>query len=116
MNKLTAMGYVGVDPKVITPKKDEFKPFTVFTINTEEKGSNISKYNRDEWHNLIVRGALGEVCMKHVSKGDRVAIEGRVQNKSFKTDKGEKRKQTEIVVEKIYFVSNKKRQKDEYDL
>ena len=54
----------------------------------------------------VVWGKLAELCEKYVRKGDKVGIEGRLQQRRWETD-GKKASKVEIVVENIQFLSNK---------
>ncbi len=54
----------------------------------------------------VVWGKLAELCEKYVKKGDKVGVEGRLQQRRWETD-GKKSSKVEIVVENIQFLSNK---------
>ena len=54
----------------------------------------------------VVWGKLAELCEKYVKKGDKVGIEGRLQQRRWETE-GKKLSKVEIVVENIQFLSNK---------
>lgn len=58
------------------------------------------------YFDCVAWGKLAELCEKYVKKGDRVGIEGRLQQRRWETD-GKKSSKVEIVVENIQFLSNK---------
>lgn len=58
------------------------------------------------YFDCVVWGKLAELCEKYVKKGDRVGIEGRLQQRRWETD-GKKSSKVEIVVENVQFLSNK---------
>ena len=55
--------------------------------------------------NIIVWGRIGENCAKYLSKGRPVLVEGRLQNRSYETQDGQKRTVTEIVADNVQFLS-----------
>ena len=60
-----------------------------------------------EWHNIVVRNKLAEICEKYLTKGDKVYVEGRLKNRQYEVD-GQKRYTTEIQVQDMTFLSTKK--------
>lgn len=61
--------------------------------------------NEAAFFNIIVWNKLGENCSKYLSKGKPVLVEGRLQNRSYETQEGQKRTITEIVAENVQFLA-----------
>ena len=74
------------------------------TYTNRQTGERISN---TEWHNIVVRNKLAEICEKYLSKGDKVYVEGRIKNRQYEVD-GQKRYTTEIQVQDMTFLSTKK--------
>ena len=55
--------------------------------------------------NCIAWGKPGEVIAQHCKKGQRIGIEGRLQQRSWQDQSGAKRNTVEIVVENFQFLS-----------
>ena len=55
--------------------------------------------------NCIAWGKPGEVIAQHCKKGQRIGIEGRLQQRSWQDQAGAKRNTVEIVVENFQFLS-----------
>ena len=70
-----------------------------FTQNNEKK-EQVSFFSCVAW------GKLGELIAQHCKKGERIGIEGRLQQRSWEKD-GQKRSTVEIVVENFQFLSAK---------
>jgi single-strand DNA-binding protein len=82
-----------------------------FPIATNESYTNKTTGERvttTEWHNLVVRNKLAEICEKYLSKGDKVYTEGRLKTRQWQDDAGNKRYTTEIQVFELVFLSTKK--------
>ncbi len=62
---------------------------------------------RTEFHNVVVWGELAEEVSKHVKKGNRVYVAGRVQTRSWETQAGAKRYTTEIITESFSLLGTK---------
>ena len=58
--------------------------------------------------NIIAFSKTGEFCKKYFSKGQQVAVVGRIQTRNWDDDQGQKHYVTEIIAEEVYFASDKK--------
>jgi len=80
-----------------------------FPVATNESYTNKQtgeKITTTEWHNVVVRNKLAEICEKYLSKGDRVYIEGRIKTRQWEQD-GIKRYSTEIHAVDMTFLTTK---------
>lgn len=113
MNKVFLKGNVGQDPK-ITTFQDGGK-VAQFTLATTERGFK-TKDGRDvpeqtEWHNIVVRRTgLAGVCEQYVKKGSPLLIEGKIQTRSYQDNAGQTRYVTEIIVEEMELLGQKREQ------
>ena len=55
-----------------------------------------------------MRNKAAELCLKYLSKGDRIYIEGKIKTRKWKTEDGNYRYTTEINVDQFTFLSTKK--------
>jgi single-strand DNA-binding protein len=81
-----------------------------FPVATNESYSNRQtgeKVTTTEWHNVVVRNKLAELCEKFLSKGDRVYIEGKIKTRQWEQE-GVKRYSTEIHALDMTFLTTKK--------
>ena len=81
-----------------------------FPVATNESFSNKQtgeKVTTTEWHNVVVRNKLAELCEKFLSKGDRVFIEGKIKTRQWEQE-GVKRYATEIHALEMTFLTTKK--------
>jgi single-strand DNA-binding protein len=81
-----------------------------FPVATNESFSNKQtgeKVTTTEWHNVVVRNKLAELCEKFLSKGDRVFIEGKIKTRQWEQE-GVKRYSTEIHALDMTFLTTKK--------
>lgn len=81
-----------------------------FPIATSESYTNKQtgeKVTTTDWHNIVVRNKLAEICEKYLTKGDKVYVEGKLKNRQWEQD-GVKRYSTEVQVTEMTFLSTKK--------
>ena len=73
-----------------------------YTVNGERK-QYVSFFTCVAWNKL------GETIAKHCTKGQRVGVEGKLQQRSWEDNGGNKRTSVEIVVENFQFLDYKKK-------
>jgi single-strand DNA-binding protein len=81
-----------------------------FPIATSDNYTNKQtgeKVINTDWHNIVVKNKLAEICEKYLSKGDKVYVEGKLKNRQWEQD-GIKRYSTEVHVNEMTFLSTKK--------
>lgn len=71
-----------------------------FTQNNEKK-QQVSFFSCIAW------GKLGETIAQYVKKGQRIGIEGKLQQRSWQDQSGQKRSVVEIVIENFQFLDGK---------
>ncbi|MFD0862876.1 single-stranded DNA-binding protein [Sungkyunkwania multivorans] len=100
-NKVQLIGNLGMDPEVI--ELDSGKKLAKFSIATNESYRNKSGevVKETQWHNVVAWGKTAEIIEKYLAKGNEVAIEGKLTNRSYETKEGEKRYITEVICNEL---------------
>ncbi|MGA9638837.1 single-stranded DNA-binding protein [Flavobacterium sp.] len=109
LNKVMLIGYLGDDVKM--HYFDGGNCIGRFSLATNEVYINKTtneKISSTEWHNLVVRNKAAEICEKHLSKGDKIYIEGRIKSRQWQSDDGSTKYTTEIQVTEFTFLTTKK--------
>jgi single-strand DNA-binding protein len=103
VNKVILIGNVGKDPDV--RYLDSGVAVATFSLATTERGYTLQNGtqvpDRTEWHNIVAWRNLAEICEKYVHKGDLLYIEGKITNRSWDGENGQKHYITEIVADKV---------------
>lgn len=107
-NKVQLIGHVGNAPEVI--ELESGKRFVKFTMATNDSYKNAKgdKVEDTQWHNLVVWSKLVDVVEKYVHKGSELMIEGKLTNRSYDDKEGNKRYVSEIIVNELLLMGNKK--------
>mgnify|MGYP003910162439 FL=1 len=106
-NKVQLIGNIGADPEVKEAGKSS--SMVRLSLATTETYLNAKKERVEEtnWHNLLLWGNLAASTEKFLSKGDTIAIEGRLKNNTFTDKNGEKRYANDIVVHEYQLLHKK---------
>ena len=101
VNKVILVGHVGKEP--IMSETNSGKTVTKFPLATSEKFKDKEKTT---WHNIVIWGRQAEIAKEFVTKGRLLYIEGRIENRSYLDSEDEKRYITEIVAQKMQFLTS----------
>ncbi len=109
MNKVIIIGRLTKDPELRNTASGT--AMCTFSIaNNRSYVKEGEKIEQGSFFNCIAWGKLGEVVVEYCKKGERIGIEGRLQQRSWEQDDGAKRSVVEIVVEGFQFLSDKKKE------
>ena len=108
INKVILIGHLGDEVKMhYFEGGNSIGRFPLATNETYTNRQTGERITNVEWHNIVVRNKLAEICEKYLTKGDRVYCEGRIKTRQYEVD-GQKRYTTEIMVQDMTFLSTKK--------
>jgi len=104
LNKVMIIGNVGNDPEMrFTPNGNPVASFRVATnrIYTTPEGE---RRQETDWFTVVTWNKLAEQCNQFLSKGRLVYVEGRMHNRSWESQDGQKRYRTEVVANRVTFL------------
>ena len=107
MNIVTLLGRVGKEPDQKYTQSG--MAICNLSLATSEKSKGEEK---TQWHRLVSFGKTAELIEQYVKKGDQLAIEGKISYGSYDKD-GTTVYTTDIIVNRIHFVSSKSNQNQE---
>ena len=106
LNKVFLLGNLTRDPELRhTAQGTSVANFSI-AVNRTYKGNDGDFKKETSYFNIIVWGRIGENCAKYLTKGRPVLVEGRLQNRSYETQDGQKRTITEIVADNVQFLGS----------
>lgn len=111
MNTITLLGRLTKNPEARYTSTG--KAVTLFTLAVNRPYTNSDGQREADFINCQAWGKTAEVIGNHVSKGDRLLAEGRLQIRSYTDKEGVKRYATEVVVNRVEFIEQKKDVKTE---
>jgi single-strand DNA-binding protein len=60
---------------------------------------------KSSFFDVVVWGAQGENCARYLAKGNQVAVDGRLDQRSWEAQDGAKRSKVEIIADQVVFPS-----------
>jgi single-strand DNA-binding protein len=108
INKVILIGHLGDEVKMhYFEGGNSIGRFPIATNESYTNKQTGEKVTTTEWHNIVVRNKLAEICEKYLRKGDKIYCEGRIKTRQWEAEDGSKRYTTEIHVVDMTFLSTK---------
>jgi len=108
LNRVTLIGNLGQDPELRhTNNGGAVLNLRIATTESYFDKESKERKEKTEWHTATMWGARGEALAKFLSKGSRIAVEGRLQTRSWEAKDGGKRYSTEVVATNIILLGGK---------
>ena len=106
-NSVQLIGNLGADPEV--KKFDNGKMLARIKVATNESYQNAKgeKVKETQWHNVIMWGKTAEIAEKYLTKGQEIALEGKLTTNTWEDKEGVKRYSTEIVANEVLMLGKK---------
>ena len=102
LNNITLIGRLTRDPDL---KYTESGIAVVnFSLAVERSFTNKQGEREVDFIDIVVWRKQAESCANHLGKGRLVAVEGRLQIRSYETNEGQKRKVAEVVANNVRFL------------
>lgn len=100
LNRSILCGRLVADPVVRYTEKEV--AVTHFRLAINRNGGDSA-----DFINCVAWGGLAKVCGEYLKKGRLVAVEGRLQVRSYKDKKGQTRSSTEVIIENMQMLDSK---------
>lgn len=109
LNKVMLIGHLGEDVKMHYFENGScIGRFPLATNEVYINKTTKEKITNTEWHQIVVRNKAAELCEKHLSKGDKIYVEGRLRSRQWQAEDGTQKSIVEIHVNDFVFLQTKK--------
>ena len=105
MNKVILVGNLTRDPELITTNNGV--SVCRFSVACQRRFTNQNGEREADFINCVAWRQNAEFCYKYFKKGNKVALVGSLQTRSYDAQDGTKRTATDVVVDEIEFASSK---------
>ena len=113
INQIILVGRLTGDPEI--EEYDNGKKRTIINIAVQRQFKNIdNKYDTDFFRCVLWNG-MASNTKNYCQRGDIVGVKGRVQNRNYVDSENNTRYITEIIAEKISFVSHSQKKENNSD-
>ncbi|MEG0872738.1 MAG: single-stranded DNA-binding protein [Clostridia bacterium] len=107
MNKFQFMGRLTKDPESRFTQNTN-TPVTTFSLAVNRRFADANGERKADFFNITAYGKLAEFCAKYYRKGQQVLVEGRIQNRSWDDQNGQKRYGTDYIIDNAYFADSRR--------
>lgn len=108
-NKVQLIGHLGQAPEMITFENGNKLAKLTLATNEVYRNAKGEKMTETQWHQLIAWGKTADIIEKYVSKGQEIAIEGKLVNETYETKDGQKRYSTKIQINELLMLGGKEK-------
>lgn len=105
LNRVVLIGRLTRDPELRYVPSGH--PVASFSLAVDRPFANQQGERETDFIDIVAWRKLAEQVSQHLSKGRLVAVEGRLQIRSYETQDGQKRKVAEVVADAVRFLDRK---------
>jgi single-strand DNA-binding protein len=104
MNRVMLTGRLTRDPELRTTAGG--KAVVQFSIASHEF---VAGKEKSEFHSIVAWNRLAETCGRYLGKGQQVAVEGRIQTRTWDDAEGKRHWRTEIIASSVEMLAGRRR-------
>ncbi len=113
LNRIFMIGNLTRDPELkFTQAGTAVTNFSI-AVNRNWKKQNGERQEETTFVRIITWRKLAEICNEYLKKGSTVLVEGRLSNRSWTTQDGQKRSTIEVIANNIQFINIPRRNQEE---
>ena len=105
MNKVFLIGRLTRDPELRYTSSN--LPVASFTVAVNRNFANQAGEREADFINVVVWRKQAENIKNYLKQGSQIAIDGRIQTRSYDGEDGKKRYVTEVVADNVQFLDSK---------
>ncbi|PSR19917.1 MAG: single-stranded DNA-binding protein [Sulfobacillus acidophilus] len=105
LNKVILIGRLTRDPEL--RMLGNGTPVTRFTVAVDRPFTNAQGTREADFVDCVAWRKLGEIVANNLTKGRLIAVEGRLQIRSYDAQDGSRRKAAEVVADSVQFLDSK---------
>ncbi|GHO86764.1 single-stranded DNA-binding protein [Dictyobacter formicarum] len=109
MNKIILIGNLGRDPEMSYTQNGT--AVTKFTLAvTRRYGKSASGERETDWFNIVAWNQLAETCNNYLKKGQKVYVEGRLEQRKYTDKEGTPRTAIDVIINEMEMLTPKSQQ------
>ena len=110
MNKVFLIGRLTRDPELRYTSTN--LPVASFTVAVNRTFTNQSGEREADFINIVVWRKQAENIKNYLKQGSQIAIDGRLQTRSYDGEDGKKRYVTEVIADNVQFLDSRSNRSD----
>ena len=110
LNQLIVIGRLTKDPEL--KQTESGKNVARVTLAVPRSYKNVNGEYDTDFIDCYLWSGIAESTTEYCKKGDLVGIKGRLQTRKYETEDEKTKQVTEVIAEKVTFLSSKKKEAD----
>jgi len=106
-NSVQLIGRLGANPEVKTLENKNSVARLSIATSDSYKNAKGEKITETQWHNVVAWGRNAEFAQKYFTKGQEIALEGKLVHRSYEDADGNKKYISEIVANEFLLLGSK---------
>lgn len=111
VNQIVLVGRLVKNPELKTT--DTGKTTTTITLAVPRNYKNVNGEYDTDFLDCTLWTSIAENTTEYCKSGDMLGVRGRIQTRLIEAEDGQKKKKTEIIADKVTFLSSAKRKEEE---
>lgn len=112
MNKVQLLGRLTKDPEIRYTQTNN-TAVASFSLAVNRRFGKEGEERQADFFDVTAFGKTAEFIQKYMNtKGQQIAVIGRLQNRSWEDDQGQKHYATDVIAEEVYFADSKRQQQN----
>ena len=111
MNQFWGVGRLVAQPEA--KESENGKKYMNFTIAVPRSYKNADGEYETDFIDVVTFGQIADTTAEYCKKGDLIGVKGRIETSVYENESGEKKKNTQIIADRITFLSSSKIKEDE---
>ena len=107
-NSVTLVGRPGAEPEMRNLSNNGKVARFRLAVSENHRNANNEWVSDTQWFNVVAWGAIADRVQKNVSKGQQIAVAGKLHNNEWTDDKGQRHLNTEIWISELLPVDRMK--------
>jgi single-strand DNA-binding protein len=107
VNKVILVGNMGMDPVYTRLDNGASKARLRMATTETYRNSQGERFDRTEWHTIILWRGLADLAEKYLRKGSRIYVEGKLRTRQVTGQDGSKRNITEVEAENLVMLDRR---------
>lgn len=108
LNRYVCIGRLCAAPELKQTQSGKTVTSFALAVSRPRKGEDST--DTADFIDCVAWEETAEFICKYFTKGSQIAVEGRLQTRSYTARSGEKRKATEVVIDRAHFTGKKEEQ------
>jgi single-strand DNA-binding protein len=107
LNKVMLIGNTGRDAEMRYLSTGTAMTTFSLAVNSRRRSQSGEWEDQTDWFNVVIFGDMAERISQYITKGKQLFVEGRLNNRQWDDDQGQRHYRTEVVANNVQFLDRR---------